>query len=126
MLALIIFDYGPVTAVSAPGIGPVYSARFCGVIHAGSQPSRPDAFLPASRVRANAGPGQFRLWPSDSSVGTRNRASVFGPILGRHSCRVSDKSATRLCLTRFFRRAELMPDLGQANLATWDTTLFRT
>ncbi|KAK9515929.1 hypothetical protein VZT92_026526 [Zoarces viviparus] len=56
--------------------------------------TRPNAFLPESRARADAGPGQFRLWPSDGSVGTQNRASVFGPILGRHSCRVSDESAT--------------------------------
>ncbi|KAK9513155.1 hypothetical protein VZT92_026716 [Zoarces viviparus] len=40
MLALVIFDYGPVTAVSAPVIGPVYLGRFWGVIHAETQPSR--------------------------------------------------------------------------------------
>ncbi|KAK9531021.1 hypothetical protein VZT92_010475 [Zoarces viviparus] len=74
--------------------------------------TRPGEFLPASRARAEAVPGYFRIWPSDGSVGTRNRASVFGPILGRHSCRDSAESATGPGQMRFFWRAELGPMLA--------------
>ncbi|KAK9528078.1 hypothetical protein VZT92_014574 [Zoarces viviparus] len=60
MLALVSFDYGPVTAVSAPGIGPVYSARFWGVIHAEPQPSRqPDP----ARLVSSGEPSSGRCWP---------------------------------------------------------------
>ncbi|KAK9515928.1 hypothetical protein VZT92_026525 [Zoarces viviparus] len=59
MLAPVSFDYGPVTAVSAARIGPVYLARFWGVIHAESQTSRqPDA---ARRVSSGV-PSLYRIW----------------------------------------------------------------
>ncbi|KAK9524407.1 hypothetical protein VZT92_016804 [Zoarces viviparus] len=107
MLALVSFDYGPVTAVSAPGIGPVYSARFWGVIIAESQPSRqPD---PARRVSSGE-PSSGRCWPC--RVGNRTRPDAFLPASQARADAGPAESATGPGPMRFFWRAEPGPMLA--------------
>ncbi|KAK9523102.1 hypothetical protein VZT92_019525 [Zoarces viviparus] len=69
------------------------------------------SFMPSrqpgqSRVRADAGSGYFRLWPS---VGIRNRAGVFGLTFMPRLSRVSNRTRPNALLLASRARADAGP-----------------
>ncbi len=60
------------------------------------------------------------MWPNAGSFGSRTQASVFGPILGRHSSHVHAESGNRSRAELFLPACRIWAIIGQTVLATWD------